>query len=127
MERARIVFLIRNIRGSADKSLDKLEGETARTLPERRRELVPEAGEIVVEVILRNRKKQFSLHPKYLNPWKPVVGGGAVVVQGKYQGVLGVVKEEKDDGLLVVTFTVDDDSRDFVLGQSDLAATAHLD
>jgi hypothetical protein len=127
MERAKIVFLIRNIRRSGDKSRYKLEGETAWTVPERRRELVPEAGEIVIEVNMRNRKKQFSLHPKYLNPWKPVVGGGAVVVRGKYLGTLGVVKEEKVDGRQVVTFTVDGDSHDFIFTQSDLAATAQLD
>ena len=35
MERAKIVFLIRNIRRSGDKSRYKLEGETAWTVPER--------------------------------------------------------------------------------------------
>ena len=76
---------------------------------------------------IHNRKKQFSLHLKYLNPWKPMVGGGVVIVQGKYPGTLGVMKEEKVDGRQVVTFTVDGDSHNFIFTQSDLATTAHLD
>jgi hypothetical protein len=127
MDLRRIAFFICNTRESVDKSLRKLEGETGRTVPEHRRTLTPETGEIIVELTIRGHKRQISLHPKYLNPWEPVVGGEVVVVRGKYLGILGVAKEKKDDGQWVVTFTVDDDSRDFVFGQSDLAATENLD
>jgi hypothetical protein len=127
MECTKIVLYIHNMRKSADKSLRNLEGETGRTLPEQRRKVTPEAGEIVVEVIIRNRKRQIALHTDCLKPWEPVVNGGVVVIKGKYIGTLGVAKEKIDGGQWVVTFTADDESRDFVFTQSDLAATEPLD
>jgi hypothetical protein len=50
MEHRQIVFFIHNIRGSADKSLHKLEGETGWTILEQQRTLTLKAGEIVLEL-----------------------------------------------------------------------------
>jgi hypothetical protein len=63
----------------------------------------------------------------FLKPWDPIVGGEVVIVRGKYIGTLGVAKEKVDGGQWVVTFTVDDESRDFAFMQSELAATEPLD
>ena len=69
-----------------------------------------EAGDVVVEVNICNRKRQIALHTDCLKPWEPVVNGGVVVIKGKYIGTLGVAKEKIDGGKWLVTFTVDDES-----------------
>jgi hypothetical protein len=62
MEHRRIVFFVHNIRSSADKSLRKLEGETGWTILEQQHTLTPGAGKIVLELSMRGRRRQVSLH-----------------------------------------------------------------
>ena len=90
MECTRIILYIHNMRKSANKSLHNLEGETGQTLPEQQRKMTPEAGKVVVEVNIRNCKRQIALHTDCLKPWEPMVTGGVIVIKGKYIGTLGV-------------------------------------
>ena len=61
------------------------------------------------------------IHPRHLLPWEPVVGGEVVVVKGTRLGTLGVAKT-KTGNQWTITFSVDNDRRDFVFEEADLAA-----
>jgi hypothetical protein len=85
---------------------------------------LPREGEIIVNVIKRNRRKQMSIHPKFLVPLEPVVGSTVVVVAGTYLGMVAVVKEQLDR-YYIVTFKVDQ-SREHRFEDKDLATLEDL-
>ena len=80
----------------------------------------PNEGEVILNVVKRGRSKQISVHPRHIFPWEPVVGGEVVVVKGAWLGTRGVAKN-KQGNQWVVTFSVDNDVRDFVFEETDLA------
>ena len=123
MESITLMFFIRNTHESTDKSLRAYEKSTGRTLPERKHKAVPRDGEIIIEVNVRGRPKQISVHPRFLTPLKPVVGGGVVVVRGDWLGTLGVAKEKGVVDKWLVAFTVDGISWDIELIEKDITAT----
>jgi hypothetical protein len=128
IEWKRIKFYIQNTHQSNDKSLRKYEQSTGRTLPERRRTLTPKEGEIVLEVTLRGRERQISIHPRFLIPWEPVVGDGVVVIRGYWTGTPGVAKEQRDGSRWIVTFSLEETGklRDYEFIEKDLAAIEPL-
>ena len=114
-------FYIRDTHKSADKSLQVYEKATGRTIPAVHYNSPPNEGEVVLNVVKRGRSKQVSVHPRHLFPWEPVVGGEVVVIKGARLGATGMAKE-KQGTKWVVTFNVDNDFRDFVFEENDLAA-----
>ena len=80
----------------------------------------PNEGEVILIVVKRGRSKQKLVHPRHLFQWEPVVGGEVVVVKGAQLGARGVAKN-KQGNQWVVTFSVDNDVRDFVFEETDLA------
>ena len=115
-----IPFYIRNTHESADRSLQQYEKATGRTIPEPRYNSPPNEGEVILKVVKRGHSKQISIHPRHLLPWEPVVGGEVVVVKGTQLGTTGVAKT-KTGNQWVITFSVDNDRRDFVFEEADLA------
>ena len=86
-----------------------------------RRTLSPQEGEIVVKTVQHNRRpKQISIDPKFLEPWKPLLGWEVAVIKGPWLGTVGVTKGRQGDDW-TVTFTVDGDSRDFTFQEKHLA------
>ncbi len=90
-----------------------------------RYESSPQKGEVNVDVVHRRRRQQISIDPMYLVPWVPVVGCEVVILTGQLCGVVGVAKESKEKGW-VITLAVDDDSRDRLFEDKDLAALEPL-
>ena len=119
-----IPFKIRLTREAADADLANYEGCVARTVPIDRSESVPREGEIIVKVIKRNRRKQFSINPKFLVPLEPMVGSTVVVVAGTFLGMVAVVKGQQDTSY-IVAFTVDP-SREHRFEDKDLATLEDL-
>ncbi len=62
-----------------------------RTLPLAKRKSTPKPGEVIVSVSTHARLKQISIDARFLRPWKPVVGGEAVVIEEPARGTIGVV------------------------------------
>jgi hypothetical protein len=120
----KIPFQIKHTRESADDALAAYEGCVARTVPIDCCNSLPREGEIIVNVIKRNRRKQMSIHPKFLVPLEPVVGSTVVVVTGTYLGMVAVVKEQLDR-YYIVTFMVDQ-SREHRFEDKDLATLEDL-
>ena len=83
------------------------------------RALQPQEGEIIVSVVRRARTQQISIHPRYLVPWQPVDRCEVVITDGHWIGTMGVVKGREGEKW-VITFTVDNDSRDFVFMGKDI-------
>ena len=126
LERRCVPFHIRGIRDSSDESLHAYDGDPAWTVPMDLCESSPREGEVIVNVVRRRRRKQISIHPRYLTPWVPVVGCEVVVVKGSsLLGVIGRTKERKGNNW-VVTFVVDNDSRDLEIEEKDLATVEAL-
>ena len=124
IQRNTIPFKIRHTREAADAALATYEGCVARTVPVDRSESVPREGEILVNVIKRNRRKQLSINPRFLVPLEPLVGSTVVVVAGTFLGMVAVVKEQQDTSY-IVTFTVDP-SREHRFEDKDLATLEDL-
>ena len=61
------------------------------------------------------------VHPRHLVPWEPVVGGEVVVIKGTMLGATGVASIKRANQW-TVTFSVDNDSRDYVFEENNLAA-----
>ncbi|KAF8264671.1 hypothetical protein EI94DRAFT_1805484 [Lactarius quietus] len=101
-----IPFYIKHTLHSGDDALRAYEGCVARMVPIDLRCTVPREGEITVNVIKRNRRKQMSINPIYLVPWEPIVGGEVVAFSGSLVGVISVAKA-KHDKYWVVTFPAD--------------------
>lgn len=97
------------------------EGLIARTVPIDKAKVRSNVGEITVNVMRRARPKQFSINPMYLEPWPPVIGGEVIVTSGTMIGCIGILKEIRLPQY-VVSFSVDNDSRDIVLDEMDIAA-----
>ncbi|KAH9162307.1 hypothetical protein EDB89DRAFT_2079838 [Lactarius sanguifluus] len=108
------------IRGLGASSMDAHDGNPAKTVPTDQRTLSPQEGEIIVKMVKRARPKQISIHPRFLVPWKPLVGYEVLIIDGSWFGAVGVVKGRQGNSW-TVSFTVDDDSREFVFEESDLA------
>ena len=120
--RKTIPFYIRDTHESADRSLQQYEKATGRTIPEPRYNSPPKEGEVILNVVKRGRSKQISVHPRHLVPWEPVVGGEVVVIKkGSMFGVTGVVSI-KTANQWVVTFSVDNDTKDYIFEENELAA-----
>jgi hypothetical protein len=116
------------IRASGDRSMDVYDGNPARTLPTAQYDSPLQAGEIIVRTTKRARPKQLSIHPRYLVPWKPLVGCEVVVTNGSGLGAVGVVKGRQGDDW-TVTFkgaSDDSDAGDFVFKEKDLASLEPL-
>ena len=128
MEWKRIKVYIQNTSQSNNKSLQKYEQSTGRTIPEQQRTLTPKEGEIILRVTVHGRERQISIHPRFLIPWEPVVGDGVVVIKGKWTGTSGVAKEQKGGSRWIVTFTLEEtgESRDYEFMEKDLAAIEPL-
>jgi hypothetical protein len=63
-----------------------------------------------------------SVHPRHLVPWEPVVGGEVVVTKkGLIFGAMGVASI-KTANQWVVTLSVDNDAKDYVFEENELAA-----
>jgi hypothetical protein len=112
-----------HIRPLGDKSLDRYAKSAARTVPLDRRQSDSDVrqGEILVTIRKRSIDKELSIHTNHLVPWVPVVSVEVIVITGAWLGAVGVAKEKKDKQW-VVTFTVDDESRDVTFEEKDLAA-----
>lgn len=108
------------IRPVGEHSLHEYARSVARTVPLDQRTDVRE-GEILVTVFKRSRPKVVSIHPKHLVPWEPIVGGEVIVTNGDWVGALGVVKERKDK-CWVISITLDNESQDKIIEETDLAA-----
>ena len=122
LERKCIPFIIR---AHGDQNLKDYEGKPARTLPINKRTVTPREDEVVVRTVRRNRPIQISITPSNLDPWDPLVGCEVIVTGGSALGAVGKVKEERGYDW-VVTFAVDDDTRDLVFAKTDLAVLEDL-
>jgi hypothetical protein len=116
-----IPFIVTGIRNSDQNSKHVYEGDPARTVLEDHCKSSPQEGEVIVNVVHRHRLGEISINPRYLIPWVPVVGCEVVVIKGVLLGAIGKAKECKEKDW-VVTFSVDDDSYDFVIQESELAS-----
>jgi hypothetical protein len=115
-------FEIRNTHKSGDASVQFYESSTCRTILEENRKETPKEGEVIVLLYKPYCNKQISIHPRFLVPWEPVVGGQVVVIKGLLLGRMGVVKAKaRERARWVVTFSADNDSWDLRFRQSDLA------
>jgi hypothetical protein len=108
------------IRGCRERSMDAYCGSLARTLPTDQCTLSPLEGEIIVKTVKHACTKQISIHPRFLEPWKPVVGGEAVITNGPWFSTVGVV-ERRQGNDWIVSFLVNGDDEDFVFGGTDIA------
>ncbi|KAH9177216.1 hypothetical protein EDB89DRAFT_1902451 [Lactarius sanguifluus] len=99
------------IRGLGDSSMDAHDGNPAKTVPTDQCTLSPQEGEIIMKTVKRARPKQISIHPRFLVPWKPLVGYDVLIIDGSWFGAVGVVKGRQGNSW-TVSFTVDDDSRE---------------
>jgi len=113
-------FQIRGVVASEDKSLAKYANCMARTVPLTERKFDPPEGEVMVSVARKAGPKIITVNPWYLVPWEPLVDGKVMVLHGLLWGVVGVLKAQNGDQC-VVTFKVDDESRDMEFVQKDLA------
>ncbi|KAI9465095.1 hypothetical protein BJY52DRAFT_1221185 [Lactarius psammicola] len=125
LEHKCILFYIRRIRNSNDVKMHIYEGDAARTVPTDHCKSLPREGEVTVNVIHHRRHQQISIDPIYLVPWVPVVGCDVVILNGPLRGAVGAVKESKGKDW-IITFTVDDDSRDSLFEEKDLASLEPL-
>jgi len=100
-------------------------GKPARTVPITKRTLTPREGEICVRTVKRTRPEQISINPRYLVPWKPLVGCEVVITCGFWSGFVGAVKGQQGVNW-VVTITVDNDAHDTVFAERELAALEPL-
>ena len=117
-----IPFYIRNTHKSADRSLQQYEKATGRTILELRYNLPPNKGKVILNVVKRGRSKQISVHPRHLVPWEPVVGGQVVVIKkGPTFGATGVATI-KTANQWVVTLSVDNNAKDYIFEENELAA-----
>jgi hypothetical protein len=108
------------IRALGDRAMDPYDGCPARTVPVNKRTLSPQEGEVVMKTVQGRRPKQISIHPRYLEPWKPLPGCEVVITNGRWFGTVGVAKRRQGEDWSI-TFTVDDDSRDFLFQEKVLA------
>jgi len=99
--------------------MDTYEGNPARTVPIDQRTSSPREGEIIVRTVKHARLHQLSIHLKYLVPWKPLVRSEVVILNGSMFGSVGVAKGREGNDW-IVTFTVDDDSWDFIYEEKDI-------
>ncbi|KAH9019731.1 hypothetical protein EDB85DRAFT_2153546 [Lactarius pseudohatsudake] len=114
-------LLLRQVQDIVEQnSMDAHDGNPAKTVPTDQRTLSPQEGEIIVKTIKRARPKQISIRPRFLVLWKPVVGCEVFIIEGSWFGAVGVVKGRQGHSW-TVSFTVDDDSRDFVFEERVLA------
>ena len=82
----------------------------------------PNKGKVILNVVKRGRSKQVSVHLRHLVPWEPVVGGQVVVIKkGSTFGATGVATI-KTANQWVVNFKVDNNSRDYLFEENELAA-----
>ena len=125
IEQKTIPFYIRNLHESSDRSLQAYARCTGRTVPVDRCTSTPKDGELIVCVVKRSRLTQISIHPRFLVPWEPVVGGEVVVIKGECLGTQGVVKA-REHPRSVVNFTFENDSWDVKFDDSDLATIEPL-
>ncbi|KAI0271545.1 hypothetical protein BC834DRAFT_449315 [Gloeopeniophorella convolvens] len=82
-----------------DESSPCMIGFAAHTIVLSKRKIEPNPGEVVVVTYVRGQKRarEVSKDPRYLVPWEPVVTTEVVVIEGKWFGWVGVVKEEMPD------------------------------
>lgn len=113
------MFSFRNLH-EASEELQQYARCTGKTVPSDRRTLTPRNGEVVLSVFKRPRAKQLSVHPRFLVPWEPVRGGEVVVLNGTWFGIVGIVKDQRDDGQWVLRFAIDE-LTDHVFNGKDLA------
>lgn len=112
----RVLFEIRDVRKSGEKSLEKYEGLSARTLPEVEWRNGPAPFEVMVKIYVtgkRARIVQASIDPKCLVPWKPAVGSKVVVVDqyaDLFTSIGTVLRIDRDT--FIVKFSDEDISLD---------------
>ena len=70
---------------------DEYEGKSVRTIPLIKHKLIPNPGELVVNVSKHKHFKQITINTRFLKPWKPVAGGEVVIVEGSACGKIGKV------------------------------------
>lgn len=124
-QRKTIPFYIKHTHNTGDSTIGEYGGCTARTVPIDRCTSVPRKGEIIVNVLKSNRRKQLSIHPRYLLPWEPIIGSEVVILNGVSLGAVGVVKARQEK-YWVVTLTLNDESRDLTFEEKDLATLEDL-
>ena len=106
------------IRDTANKLLQRATGQA---VPVVQYNSPPPEGEVILNIVKCGRSKQVSVHPRHLVPWEPVVSGEVVVIKGTMLGAMGVASI-KSANQWTVTFSVDNDSRDYVFEENNLAA-----
>ena len=104
---------------SSNRSLQTYEKATGRAIPVVNYNSPPNEGKVILNVVKHGRSKQISVHPRHLFPWEPVVDGEVVIVKGAWLGTRGIAKI-KQGNQWVVTFSIDNDVRDFVFKEMDL-------
>ena len=82
--------------------------------------MTPRDGEVVLSMFKCPRARQLSIHPRFLVLWEPVQGGEVVVLNGTWFGIVGSIKDQRDDGQWVLRFAIDE-STDHVFNGKDLA------
>jgi hypothetical protein len=113
LQRKRIPFYIRGIRGSGNVSMDSYEGKTARTVPQARQRSPPGEGEVNVSVVVKSTKRPqiISIRPKFLVPWEPEKDCDVVVIDGPWFALSGKTVGQDGD-IFTVRFTVEGNSMD---------------
>ncbi len=115
-----IPFHIRGVSVSSNTELSQLSSCMAWIVPLAQRKIIPSEDEIVVSVFHQYCQKEISIAPLYLVPWELVVTGPVLIVGSQMCGMIGIVKA-KDGDQWLVTFIVDNISRDEIFGEKDLA------
>ena len=114
-----IPFHIRDTDGTADRSLQRA---TGRVVPIVQYNLPPNKGKVILNVVKCGRSKQVSVHPRHLVPWEPVVSGQVVVIKkGSTFRAMGVASI-KTANQWVVTFSMDNVSKDYIFEENKLTA-----
>ena len=116
-----IPFSIHNTHMSANRLLQPYKKATGWTIPAVRYDSPPNEGKVILNIIKHGCSKQVSVHPRHLFPWEPIVGGEVVVVKGAWFGITSVAKVKTGNNW-IITFSVDNDTQDFVFEEKDLTA-----
>ena len=114
-----IVFSCHNLH-EASRELQQYTRCMGKTVPSDHRTVTPRDGEVVLSVFKCPRARQLSVHPRFLVPWEPVQGGEVMVLNGTWFGIVGIVKDQRDDGQWVLRFEIDK-TNDHVFNSKDLA------
>ena len=54
--------------------------------------------EVILSVFKHPQAKQLSVHPRFLILWELVQGGEVVVLNSTWFGIVGSIKDQRDDG-----------------------------